>query len=81
MAITVIVNKPDGAVETLRHRCRRPVSGHGTALLKALPNGASAYLSSIGRDEAVENGEPLPGACTHMHVLVGNGYRLAQVGS
>ncbi len=47
---------PGASESDARHRCRKPVSGHGTALLKALPNGASAYLSSIGPDEAGGDG-------------------------
>ncbi len=57
---------PGSSESDARHRCRRQVGGHGTTLLKVLPNGASANLSSIGRDESGENGEPLPGACTHV---------------
>ncbi len=56
------MNLPGSSESDARHRCRRPVSGHGAALLKALPNGESAYLSSIAPDEA---GEPLQTLCTH----------------
>ena len=41
-----------------RHRCRQPVSGHGTAFLKARTE-HPRNRGSIGRDEAVGNGEPL----------------------
>ncbi len=33
---------PGSSESDARHRCRRPVSGHGTALLRAHPNGTSA---------------------------------------
>jgi len=41
------------------------ISATRTSSKRRVRKGASAYLSSIGRDEAVENGEPLPGASTH----------------
>ncbi len=56
------ITLPGASGSDARHRRRRPVSGHGAALLKALPNRESTYLSSIGPDEA---GEPLQTLCTH----------------
>ncbi len=70
---------PGSSDSDARHRCRRPVSGHGTALLKSLPNGASANRVRSVAMKRVETANRYRGRAPIKHGLVGNGSCLAQV--